>query len=114
MESYGPVVPFWVQIIAVMILIFALDKYDSRITIKLAGIGWGIICLVYLLIVGFKIEFLYNIISILVGITSTVFFFKIIDAKSKMNKVAVIAISFIIGIIWLIGFMFVLSLIFDV
>lgn len=63
MESYGPVIPIWVQIIVVMLLIIALDKYDHKISIKLAGFGWVTICLFYLLIIVFKIEFLYNIIS---------------------------------------------------
>ena len=42
MESYGPLVPVWVQVIVIALVIFVLGKYGHAISLKWAGIVTGI------------------------------------------------------------------------
>ena len=53
MESYGPLVPVWVQVIVIALVIFVLGKYGHAISLKWAGIAWGVICLAYILMITF-------------------------------------------------------------
>lgn len=113
MESYGLLLPVWVQAIAIALVIFVLGKYGHAISLKWVGIAWGVICLAYILIVAFKVEYFYNIASTIVGTVSAMFFYKIISARSKMPKAANIAVSFALGLIWIIVFMLVVGWIFN-
>ena len=113
MESYGLLLPVWVQAIAIALVIFVLGKYGHAISLKWVGIAWGVICLAYILIVAFKVEYFYNIASTIVGTVSAMFFYKIISVKSKMPKAANIAVSFALGLIWIIVFMLVVGWIFN-
>ena len=113
MESYGLLLPVWVQAIVIALVIFVLGKYGHAISLKWAGIVWGVICLAYILIVAFKVEYFYNIASTIVGAVSTMFLYKIISARSKMPKAANIAVSFALGLIWIIVFMLVVGWIFN-
>ena len=113
MESYGPLVPVWVQAIVIALVIFVLGKYGHAISLKWAGIAWGVICLTYILMIAFKVEYFYNIASTIVGAVSAMFFYKIISARSKMPKAANIAVSFALAMIWLILFIFTVGLIFN-
>lgn len=74
----------------------------------------GVICLLYVLIVAFKVDYFYNITSTIAGVVSAMFFYKIISARSKMTKAANIAVSFALAMIWLIVFMFVIGWIFNI
>lgn len=112
MEVYGPVVPLWVQAVIIFLVIFVLGKYNSSISLKWIGTVWGVICLLYLLIVAFRVDYLYSIISTIVGVVSAMFFYKIISIKSKMPQAASIAIAFVLSLIWVIVYMFILGLIF--
>lgn len=76
MESYGLLLPVWVQAIVIALVIFVLGKYGHAISLKWAGIAWGVICLAYILIVAFKVEYFYNIASTIVGTVSAMFFIK--------------------------------------
>ena len=113
MESYGPLVPVWVQAIVIALVIFVLGKYGHAISLKWAGIAWRVICLTYILMIAFKVEYFYNIASTTVGAVSATFFYKIISVKSKMSKAANIAVSFALGLIWIIVFMLVVGWIFN-
>ncbi len=113
MESYGLLLPVWVQAIVIALVIFVLGKYGHAISLKWAGIVWGVICLAYILIVAFKVEYFYNIASTIVGAVSAMFLYKIISARSKMPKAANIAVSFALGLIWIIVFMLVVGWIFN-
>lgn len=113
MESYGPLVPIWVQAIIIALVIFILVRYGRLISIKWTGIAWGVICLLFLLIVAFKVDYIYNIASSIVGVVSAMFFYKIISTRSKMPQAAVIAISFALVVIWLVVYMFILGWIFS-
>lgn len=114
MESYGLLLPVLVQAIVIALVIFVLGKYGHAISLKWAGIVWGVICLAYILIVAFKVEYFYNIASTIVGTVSAMFFYKIISARSKMPKAANnIAVSFALAMIWLILFIFTVGLIFN-
>ena len=113
MESYGLLLPVLVQAIVIALVIFVLGKYGHAISLKWAGIVWGVICLAYILIVAFKVEYFYNIASTIVGTVSAMFFYKIISARSKMPKAANIAFSFALAMIWLILFIFTVGLIFN-
>ncbi|WP_304228953.1 hypothetical protein [Lactobacillus kitasatonis] len=112
MESYGPLVPVWVQAIVIALVIFVLGKYGHAISLKWAGIAWGVICLTYILMIAFKVEYFYNIASTIVGAVSATFFYKDISVKSKMPKAANI-VSFASGLIWIIVFMLVVGWIFN-
>ena len=114
MESYGLLLPVWVQAIVIALVIFVLGKYGHAISLKWAGIVWGVICLAYILIVAFKVEYFYNIASTIVGAVSAMFLYKIISARSKMPKAANIAVSFALGLIWIIVFMLVVGWIFNI
>ena len=105
--------PVWVQAIVIALVIFVLGKYGHAISLKWAGIAWGVICLAYILIVAFKVEYFYNIASTIVGAVSAMFFYKIISARSKIPKAANIAVSFALGLIWIIVFMLVVGWIFN-
>ncbi|MCT3602666.1 hypothetical protein EFS28_06425 [Lactobacillus acidophilus] len=111
MESYGPLVPIWVQAIIIALVIFILVRYSGSLSMKWTGIAWGVICL--LSIVAFKVDYFYNIASNIVGTISAIFFYKIISTRSKMPKAANIAVAFALTVIWLILFMFILGWIFD-
>ena len=113
MESYGLLLRVWVQAIVIALVIFVLGKYGHAISLKWAGIVWGVICLAYILIVAFKVEYFYNIASTIVGAVSAMFLYKIISARSKMPKAANIAVSFALGLIWIIVFMLVVGWIFN-
>lgn len=76
MESYGPLVPVWVQAIVIALVIFVLGKYGHAISLKWAGIAWSVICLTYILMIAFKVEYFYNIASTIVGAVSATFFIK--------------------------------------
>ena len=113
MESYGPLVPIWVQAIIIALVIFILVRYGRLIYKKLKGISWGVIFLQFILKVAFKFDFIYNIASSIVGVVSAMFFYKIISTRSKMPQAAVIAISFALVVIWLVVYMFILGWIFS-
>ena len=113
MESYGPLVPIWVQAIIIALVIFILVRYGRLISTKWTGIAWGVICLLFLLIVAFKVDYIYNIASSIVGVVSAMFFYTIISTRSKMPQAAVIAISFALAVIWLVVYMFILGWIFS-
>lgn len=113
MESYGPLVPVWVQAIVIALVIFILGRYGHSISTKWMGITWSVICLVYVLIVAFKVDYFYNIASTVVGVVSAMFFYKIISARSKMPKAANIAVSFALAMIWIILFIFVVGWFFN-
>ncbi len=104
MESYGPLVPIWVQAIIIALVIFILVRYGRLISTKWTGIAWGVICLLFLLIVAFKVDYIYNIASSIVGVVSAMFFYKIISTRSKMPQAAVIAIV-CPSVIWLVVYM---------
>lgn len=73
MESYGLLLPVWVPIV-IALVIFVLGKYGHAISLKWAGIVWGVICLAYILMIAFKVEYFYNIASTIVGAVSAMFF----------------------------------------
>lgn len=41
MESYGPLVPIWVQAIIIALVIFVLVRYSGSLSMKWTGIAWG-------------------------------------------------------------------------
>ncbi len=93
MEAYGPLVPVWVQAIIIFAVIFILGRYGRSISMKWMGIVWGVLCLLYILIVAFKVDYLYNIASNIIGVVSSIFFYKVVSVRSKMPQAAVIAVS---------------------
>lgn len=113
MESYGLIIPGWLQAVIDALVIFVLIKYGSKLSMKWTGIAWAVTCVFYLLIVALKIYFFSNIIAYIVGVMSALFFFKLISFKSKMPKIGIIIVSFLVSLIWLIGYMFILGLIFN-
>ena len=44
---------YWVQAIVIALVIFVLGKYSHAISLKWAGIAWGVICLAYILMITF-------------------------------------------------------------